>query len=771
MSNELRRPILYRGEVYVSPIVKKVSGSPKEPKVSYDIARDTVLEDIKRTREVLNEMPASTRLPNEVVLCLKMQPEFSAKSYYPDSLFDLNTTKFGIKDVGSRAWNDIIAADLDQDGTDSTLQYGKMFFIRSTEVGLNNLEKQLHKSESELTQKFTYDIRRIFSLDILSPAEQILGFSEEWQGGRMEAVLHPFALDKEAAVLHFFDLLEGVGVDSSKIKYKQYGHGVTFVSFVGDRSVISAVAGYNPLRTVHPLEMRVLPNVNRGTPLSGGPLPPDFKVKSPIVIGVIDGGAMPGHPYLDSYVEIEDSVAGTPYSHYTDHGMQVCGAVLYGPLNKFLSKEKLPEPLVSVKSFRVLSEETIDPDLYDVIDAIEEIVPANEGISVYNISLGPRGAIQDDCISRFTFACDLLSNEYGVLFCAAVGNDGRLDDGYNRIQSPADMVNGLGVGAYTKKNGLVERSPYSCVGPGREGSKMKPDVSAFGGCDNHPIHLVAPTLGERIWSQGTSFASPVVAGVAGQLIGENPTAVDALVARALLIHSARNNSIDGFTVNLGHGALPEDPDQIITCSDKSYTLIYRGEIEPGKYAEYSIPWVDNITRGKVKFKWTTAVLTDIDELSPYDYTTSSIETSFYPNNDRFVFTKGTKTRRLSVETDREEIEKLFNDGWKQSTFPQSDSSKSTYRTEEELRADFKWDSVESRYITKQASGVRNPLFHVHALGRGSRVANGKVKFAIILTVEAPGATVDLYSRVLNRFSALVPLSMTVRASASARAGS
>ena len=717
MSNEPRRPILYNGEVYVSPVEKGSGGGTKQPNITYEVAREKILSDINRTKEVLRRMPDDSRLPNEVVLCLRMQPEFSAKSYYPDSLFDLDTQKFGLQEIGSRVWRESITVTAGNEEEKQSKLSGKLFFVRSTESGLDRLEQQLNRRQGSLTQKFTNDIRKLSSIDILTTSEQILGFSDNWQSGRLEAVLHPFVVDREVAVKHFLSLLDSAGVSEDRIKFRQYGDGITFVSFFGDKEVLSVISGYNPLRTVHPLLMRALPNVNRGTAFDGGALPPDFKQKSSIVVGVIDGGAEAGNPYLNNYIEIQDTVSGALHPDYASHGMQVCGAVLYGPLNRYSSKDKLPEPVISVKSFRVISQESSDPDLYDAIDAIEDIVPANKDIVVYNLSLGPRGPILDDSISRFTFACDLLSWEHKVLFCVAVGNDGEID-GYDRIQAPSDMVNGLAIGAYTKRDGVIERSPYSCVGPGREGNKMKPDLSAFGGCDQHPIHLVAPTIGKKILSSGTSFASPIVAGVAGQLIGENNKTIDSLVARALLIHSARNNNASGlYSLGLGHGTIPDDIDQIITCSGKSYTLIYRGEIEPKKYAQFTIPWIKEIDKGKVTFKWTTAVLTNIDSQSPDDYTTSSIETSFYANQDVYTFKKGTKQKKVNIETDKEKIAKLIDDGWTQLTFPASSSAQSSYKTEEELRQDFKWDSVDSRSITKMASGVKNRECSLNCVSR------------------------------------------------------
>lgn len=75
----------------------------------------------------------------------------------------------------------------------------------------------------------------------------------------------------------------------------------------------------------------------------------------------------------------------------------------------------------------------------------------------------------------------------------------------------------------------------------------------------------------------------------------------------------------GHSVNFGHGILPENMNVVITCRDKLYSLIYQGEIEQGKFAEFQIPWVNEIVIGKVNLRWTVSVLTDVDPLSPDDF--------------------------------------------------------------------------------------------------------------------------------------------------------
>lgn len=760
MNNE-RRPILFNGQVYVESITKNSSFGGKEYKQSFDEARDNVIKCINNARNIISQTSKKNRLPNEIILSVVVEPEFIAKSFYPSSIFS-QSSDFSFKEIGSRSWK--LDDDLSID--EASYRKSKMFFVRTSEQGIIKFEKHLNKSESSHTKSFIKDIRKISNIQILNN-RKILGVPKDWTKGRIEAVLHPFQIDRDISLNHFLNLLERNNIDISLVNYRQYDTGVTFVSFEAEREALTFLNEYNPLRTAHPISVRSLPIIQRGTTMKGGPSLPEFTKKSTVCVGIIDGGFDSTNKYVNNYTDSIHVVSGNKIPAFIKHGTQVTGTALYGPLNNYSNSEPLPEPRISARNFGVLSDETNDPDLYEAIDAIEKIIPNNKDISVYNLSLGPRGPILDDSINRFTYSCDYLSHKHNVLFCVAVGNDGETP-GYDRIQSPSDSVNCLAVGATTSKNGQIIKAPYSCVGPGREGAKLKPDLSAFGGCQNHPIHLISSNENERILSSGTSFSTPIVAGIAARLIGESNTAINPLIAKAMLIHSSRNSK-QTHSIEIGHGKLPEDYNEIITCGSKSYTLIYNGEIEPRKYAQYEIPWDNEISEGIVNFKWTLAVQPDVDSLSTDDYTSSSIEVSFFPNSHKYLFQNTNeivvdgelkKSESVDISENHERAAQLIDHNWTKSTFPISHAAKKQFETELDLRKDLKWDSTDSREASKRAKSIKDPVFHIHAIGLGRRNGANKVKFALILSVEAPKAQVDLYANILNMYQALVPLKLT-----------
>ncbi|MFA6527587.1 MAG: S8 family peptidase [Candidatus Babeliales bacterium] len=737
------------------PIEKGGGGKPKIPSISYEEARDQILENIRVTKGIISSLPIGQRLPHEFVIGIKLDPKFAAKSYYPDSLFNDENRFSAFEEIGSRIWR-----ETRQIANEPVEERGKMFFVRTTDEGLTRFEQKLQQAESRLTKSFKLDIRKIHALDAMTEAEKIQGIPSAWSGGRIEVVLHPFDIDAAIVMNQFLQLLNRFNITENQIKKKQYDSGISFVSLKGNRELVEEISKFNPLRVLHPLVARSLP-VTRGILGAASPQAPIFTGRSNIVVGMFDGGIQETNPYLENYSEAVEAASQPEEHDYVQHGTGVAGAILYGALNELRAPDQLSEPPVSVRSFRVLpTSDPSDVDLYEIIDAIETIVPSNPDIASYNLSLGPDGPILDDHVSRFTYACDTLAHRKNVLFSVAVGNAGEAGAGLDRIQSPSDAVNALGVGAYTQINGTLQRAPYSCIGPGREGNKLKPDISAFGGCDRTPMHLISTTPNQKWLNWGTSFASPLVASAAAQLIGRSNSAIDALTARAVLIHSCIIKNANSHNIELGHGAMAGDIQEITTCSPHSYTLIYRGELIPGKFTEIKIPWSNDAgVQGNVTFAWTLAICTTVDSLSPDDYTASSVQVSFYPNSHKYKFEKDNKTKTIDVQAEPTEKARLLEEGWEKSTFPVSESGPAPFSTEEELRSTMKWDTIDCREKSKRASSIKDPIMHIHALGRGKRFAGTKVKYALIVSAQVERSTGDLYAKILEAFPALLPMQL------------
>ena len=764
MPESQKRLILGNGEKYVQDESKPLPGRPPELPRSYSEARDLVKREVAAALQTVAALPREKRRRNEAVLCLRLHPDMMAKSYDPKGLFTLVGE---LENVGSRNY---------RVGTDTVAQTsrirkqlenrvrevtGRIVFVRSTDAGFRRLLRALDAPESTVPSVFRDDVRKVEKFDLLTPDEQVLGFGPDWKHGRVEIILHP-TLCSDEEQLHFLKtLFNNLHVQAGAYRVATYPGGPTFISCKLNRAALQAISGANPLRAAHPMEFGGFENL-RSAPTFPAPPPPNSATRSTIKVGMFDGGIDPNHPHLKDHAEQDDSLSITTPAkpEFMEHGNAVAGAILYGPFNDRDSKTPLPAPSVSVVSFRVLPTSNPDDiDLYEAVDVIEAAVPARPDIKVFNVSLGPRGPILDDTISRFTYALDSLATTHKVTFAVAVGNDGEAGGDMDRVQAPSDLVNGLGVGAFTYRAGQPVHAPYSCKGPGRECGKIKPDLAAFGGCDQQPIHLLSSTHGLKVLSAGTSFASPLVASLNGQLAAtvERGTA---LLSRALLIHTAAHPS-DAPDHLLGHGVVRPSLDHVVRCQDHEVTIVFQGDILPKKMIRLPIliPAGFSLT-GNVRVSWTVAALPSTDPNHPSDYTSCCIEDTFYPNSQVFSFTKLDRsgrnlTKRLHLVDDADGVRDLTADGWKRSKFPSTESG-NKYPTEQESRSlDYKWETIVRRHVSKRATSLHEPFLVLHAISRHG--VTSRVDYAAIVTISAPKSSGDLYDAVLRRFTALQPI--------------
>lgn len=600
---------------------------------------------------------------------------------------------------------------------------------------------------------------------MLRPEEKTMGFSDSWEEGTVEVVIHPLGEDCCRVVDGFFDVVK---IKKSDAVVRTYDDGLTFVCMHMDRKSMALAQKYNPLRSIKPMRDDWEEQIRVSSMIAPAPKLPDNIMRSSIKVGVFDGGVQSGTKLLDPYVENYDMVRAEPTEASLDHGANVCGAVLYGTgLVGKMETDTVDNPVVSVESFRVFpAAKTDNPEadyqMYTTIDIIEKVVTERPDIRIYNLSFGPRGAIIDDEINRFTYVCDRLTyavddGEINPLFCIAAGNDGTLESPFNRVQSPADMVNGLAVGAYTLSPlNDKYRAPYSCVGPGREGAKIKPDILEFGGYTDRPF--ISTKSGNLIMgTAGTSLAAPVVAGKIGCLMAASDQIVPHL-GRALLIHSAESQGLEGNVEN-GFGFCLDGVEDILNCSDNKVTILYEGEITSSATVKLPIfaPGISEI-HGNADIKWTICTVVNPNINDPDAYTNNCIEDTFYPNDMRFPFRKGTSEKKLNLLKDADIVvaRELIKEGYIKSELPVSKPAKKHFAEADLRNSDFKWDTIIRKDVRMRCSSLLNPFISLHAIGR-DEYEHEKIKYFVVITIDIPNFKGSLYDQILQTYDNLLPI--------------
>lgn len=162
------------------------------------------------------------------------------------------------------------------------------------------------------------------------------------------------------------------------------------------------------------------------------------------------------------------------------------------------------------------------------------------GVNVFSVSLGYYVfdnsewdlVYQDDLDGKSTRVsrAATIAARKGMLVCVAAGNEG--NSSWKQIDVPADADSVLTVGA-VDTNGHI--GSFSSYGPSADG-RVKPDVCAVGVSTT----LISP-YGSIIEANGTSFATPLMAGLAACLWSALPDE-NAMQIRERIIRSANRYS-------------------------------------------------------------------------------------------------------------------------------------------------------------------------------------------------------------------------------------
>ena len=155
----------------------------------------------------------------------------------------------------------------------------------------------------------------------------------------------------------------------------------------------------------------------------------------------------------------------------------------------------------------------------------------SQGVDVVSVSLGYTEfdpgegdytyADMDGNTTIVTRAADVAAS-LGVAVVVAAGNEG--NSAWHFITAPADADSVITVGA-AQSDGT--RAGFSSVGPTFDG-RIKPDVAALG----VGVYVAEPD-GTEQFGNGTSYATPMVAGVVAQMLGARPSLTPIQIRDAL----------------------------------------------------------------------------------------------------------------------------------------------------------------------------------------------------------------------------------------------
>ena len=538
-----------------------------------------------------------------------------------------------------------------------------------------------------------------------------------------------------------------------------YGDHIRYVKIkVDSYDDIIKLAGINGVKSVDFFQEYSLPltdfaGLDLQTLLEG-----DF-YDSEINIGIIDGGISDENEFLRPYIKARETYVPEMYIN-TRHATFIASTIQYGnklngiaanvfPRFNFVDIVAIPNGDKKIGPVDSIGEE-------DLMEIIEEVMDKYAtSTKIWNLSLGIENKICNGAMSDLGVFLDYIHDKYKVQIFVSGGNLNQLplrewptqpDMGErDRIISPADSVRAITVGSialYESSDSIVkcnEPSPFSRRGPGAN-YIVKPDVVDYGGNISRSLSINGLGMkgldiqGKIIEGNGTSYSTPRIvqkfASVYDEMVEK-----DLLLAKAMVIHSARMNSRGLLEKNqdnikyYGFGMPSVNASDILQCSKDEVTLVFRQKISPGTHLElYDFPYPASLIRkGKCygEIGMTLAYNPVLDERYGREYCRTNIDASFGIYK---IGLGGEKTYEGQVP-----LECTWDEKFEKSR----------------VENGFKWSPIKS-YYRKISRGID--------IGTGWKIRidmnprNGLVvpaqEFVLIITIKDPLGR-DIYSEVIN----------------------
>ncbi|MEU6703149.1 S8 family serine peptidase [Streptomyces wuyuanensis] len=243
-------------------------------------------------------------------------------------------------------------------------------------------------------------------------------------------------------------------------------------------------------------------------------------------VAVLDTGVDAGHPDLRDRISASKSfIEGQEVADKDGHGTHVASTV-GGSGAASDGREKGVAPGADLAVGKVLSDEGFGSE--SQIIAGMEWAAKDIDAKIVSMSLGSREA--SDGTDPMAEAVDTLSAETGALFVVAAGNSGAP----GTIGSPGAADSALTIGAVDSED---RAAWFTSQGPRYRDNALKPDLSAPGVGILAARSQLAPGSGLYTSMDGTSMATPHVAGVAALLAEQHPDWTGAQLKDALMSSS------------------------------------------------------------------------------------------------------------------------------------------------------------------------------------------------------------------------------------------
>jgi hypothetical protein len=392
-------------------------------------------------------------------------------------------------------------------------------------------------------------------------------------------------------------------------------------------------------------------------------------------VAVLDDGVATAHPLLANLVGSDQSF---PASHNWEqigpHGTLVAGLAAYGDFEVPLRDNLVLRGRGPLHVARIIEPDPLragatrfapESLVHQVIEEAIRTLHSDEGVRVFNLSIGAEDAYSGPHVGLVTESLDALIRELGVVVVIPAGNQPvhaapmQMDGGGHvladypaytltelaRICEPGPAALALTVGSIARSNapqtpdgairvgdraiaGVDQISPFTRTGPGAY-KGVKPDVADYGGnwavnaagqLEPRNSGLATVSLGDgagRLFAlaTGTSFAAPRVARVVADIWARYPDASANLIRALVAISSRIPDSVEAQfpheeerlrTVGYGRPV----PELAIDSGVNRAVMYFDGEMDSDTVAIHPVPVPAEFARGRSQRRISVALAFD-----------------------------------------------------------------------------------------------------------------------------------------------------------------
>lgn len=538
-----------------------------------------------------------------------------------------------------------------------------------------------------------------------------------------------------------------------------YGDKIQYLKLqVNSFEDVSTVASINGVKSVDFFQEYSLPLTNYMNTGLEYLLKTDQRT-SEVNIGIIDGGISRDNEFLKPFIIAREEYIPEMYINES-HGTFIASTIQYGNALNGIASVDTPRfnfvDIVAMPNSNPKSGPTDSIGEEELMEIVEDAMQKySQTTKIWNMSLGIESMVCDGSMSDLGIFLDYIQDKYNVQIFVSSGNLNQLplrtwpaqsDMGErDRIISPADSVRAITVGSialYESDDSIVkahEPSPFSRRGPGAN-YIVKPDVVDYGGNLSRSLDISGLGMkgldihGRVIEGNGTSYSNPRIvqkyASICDEMVDQ-----DLLLAKAMLIHSARMNSRElleknpDFIKYYGFGMPALDAAEVLQCNDHEVTLVFKQKISAGTHLEMlDFPYPPSLIRNGKYFGeicMTLAYNPVLDERFGREYCRTNIDASF-------GIYKTTPNNKVEY-AGQVPLECTWDEKFEQAR----------------VENGFKWSPIKSYYrkISKGLSVGDGWKIRINMTPRNELVSPTQ-EFVLILTIKDPQEH-DIYSEVIN----------------------